>query len=181
MSALWRTSLVIALASGMTLGCEAASTDDQAGATVEETAAEDTATTADLESARSDIQAAADAWEAALVAGDVEALVAMNTEDAIVMGPGMPPARGTDELRATYESMVSGVDFQEFSIDIERLEVAESGDIAWGVGTSTARVTLPDGGTAETEDRFAVAFENVDGEWLVAADVWNTVEAPAAE
>ncbi len=177
----WRTSLVIALASAVTLGCEAASTDEQGGATVEETAAADTAATADLESARAAIQAAADAWEAALVAGDVDALLALNTDDAIVMGPGMPPARGTDELRATYESMLSGVTFEEFSIDIERLEVAESGDIAWGVGTSTARVTLPDGGTAETEDRFAVAFENVDGEWLVAADVWNTVEAPATE
>lgn len=175
MSAIWKTSLVIALASGVTLGCEA-STGDEAGATVEETA-----TTVDLESARSAIRASADAWEAAAVAGDVDALMVLHTDDAILMGPGMPPARGADEIRAAFEAMVSEVDFEEISIDIERLEVAESGEMAWAVGTSNARIALPDGGTAETQDRFAVTFENVDGEWLVAADVWNTVEAPATE
>lgn len=178
MSAFWRTSLVIVLASAVTLGCEAASTGEQAGATVEETSPE---TTVDTESARSAIQASADAWETAIVAGDVDALLAINTDDAIVMGTGMPPARGTEELRAAYEAMLSEVDFEEFSIDMERIEVAESGDMAWAVGTTNARVTLPDGETAETQDRFAVAFENVDGEWRVAADVWHTVEAPATE
>lgn len=181
MRAIRRTSLVIALASGVTLGCEPASTDEQAGATVEDTTAAEETAPVDMASARAAIQASADAWETAMVAGDVEGLVALNTDDAIVMGTGMPPARGTDEIRAAYQAMVSQVDFEEFSIDMERTEVAESGDIAWAVGTSTARVTLPDGETAETQDQFSVAFENVDGQWLVAADVWNTVEAPAAE
>lgn len=172
------TFLAFIVACGVTLGCET-QTEQQSGATVEDT--EETAAPADDEAARAAIQASADAWEVAIVAGDVDGLVALNTDDAIVMGPGMPPARGTEELRAAYQAMVSEVDFEEFSIDMERLEVAESGDMAWAVGTSNAVVALPDGGTAETQDRFAVTFENVDGEWLVAADVWNTVEAPAAE
>jgi ketosteroid isomerase-like protein len=50
---------------------------------------------------------------------------------------------------------------------MEEMQVAESGDVAYGSGTSTVTVTSPDGQETSETMRWVAGFERVDGQWKV--------------
>ena len=53
------------------------------------------------------------------------------------------------------------------SIDFEERQVAESGDVAYGAGTSTVTMTGEDGQEVSETMRWVAGFEMVDGQWKV--------------
>ena len=54
------------------------------------------------------------------------------------------------------------------------IEVAESGDLAYEIGTYTMSGTSPDGTTWSDEGKYVEIFQNVNGEWKIATDIWNS-------
>lgn len=46
-------------------------------------------------------------------AGDVEALLALRTDDFVAMPPGHPPVRGTQDVRVFLEGMFSAISIRE--------------------------------------------------------------------
>ncbi len=64
------------------------------------------------------------------------------------------------------------------SLDTDVVEGAASGDIAYGVGTFTMSGTGADGSEWSDQGKYMEVLENVDGEWKIAADIWNS-DAPA--
>lgn len=165
-------SLIVALA--FVLGCGSQSTDE--AGTITETPATETesAPAPDAASVRTAIEASNAAWAAAAEAGDATALTALYTDDALLLMPDQPMVRGTAGIQSAFESMLSEATIEELTLTTDEVEVSDSGDIAYVVGTSQERGTLADGSAFDDPGKYVAVYENVDGQWKIAVDTWNT-------
>lgn len=117
------------------------------------------------------------AWEAR----DWAAVSGMMTSDYQEIGP---------EGRFDYDQVTAMMadsanmppEGATLSIDMEESRVAESGDVAYGSGTSTVTVTGPDGQETSETMRWMAGFERVDGQWKIDRLAFApVVDAPDAE
>ncbi len=109
-----------------------------------------------------------ESWEAAWNAGDIEAIATHYTEDAI----RMPYQAETVQGRAAIiELSQAFLDAGVTNIDLEVTSSEASGDMAWTRGT----YSLSDADGNHVQDgKWMNVCRMVDGEWKIAADIWNT-------
>lgn len=117
-----------------------------------------------------DARAAVDAGNRAFIAafhrGDAQAVAALYTEDAEVIAPGAPVARGRAAIAAAWQKAIdSGVK----GLTLDTASVESSGDLACETGT--VRLVAKDGGV--TEDRYVVVWKRTNGTWQLHRDIWN--------
>jgi uncharacterized protein (TIGR02246 family) len=120
------------------------------------------------------IEAANEAWASAFNAGDAAALAAVYTPDALVMAPGAEPAVGTAAIQALFEGALgaaSGV-----TVTLQSTGIEHAGDMVLDYGKYV--MTGPDGGHAD-HGSYMAAWRQVDGEWKISRDIWNSSMAPA--
>lgn len=147
---------------------------EEAG-TTEETPAVDAATV------EQSIRDAAERYEQAALAGDVETLTSFYADDAILLPPGMPKSEGTDAIRAAYQEMYSAGNPTAASLATETVVVSESGDVAYEVGTFSFSGTGPDGTTMTDNGKYVAIWKPAaDGTWKIAVDAWNSDAMPGA-
>jgi uncharacterized protein (TIGR02246 family) len=104
-------------------------------------------------------------WDAAIIAGDFEAAVAMYAQDAIRMQPDLPALEGRDAIRAW---MLSESDTYTFEGSNEILEVrALSPDwiMMRGVGTFTATPKVGGEPRYQEEKWLTLVQRQADGSW----------------
>lgn len=114
-----------------------------------------------------------EAWEAALNAKDIDALVDLYTNDARVMPPNGEMARGHDAVRAIFGGMIEA----GLGGELTSVEAMASGDFGYNVGIYTLRAgddVVDTGKYIETWRR------GDDGQWHMANDIWNSDHAMAA-
>jgi len=120
------------------------------------------------------LEARSDAWEAALNAKDVDALVNLYTEDARLLPPDGEMTSGKDGIRAVFGGMIdAGIGGETTPV-----ETTVSGDVGYIVGTFTLVAgdeLLGTGKYIETWRRGA------DGQWLIANDIYNNDPSPKPE
>jgi len=119
------------------------------------------------------IVAATQAWEAALNAKDVDAIVALYTSDARVLPPGAEMATGSDVVRTVFGGIIDA----GIGGELTSIESKVFGDLAYDVGTLTLRV---DGEVVATGKFIVTLQRSDDGEWLITNDIWNMDTPPAA-
>jgi len=117
-----------------------------------------------------DVRRAVDAGNRAFIAaflrGDARAVADLYTEDAQVIAPGAPVARGRTAIAAAWQkAMDSGVK----DIRLHTLDVEPSGDLACETGT--VDIVGKDG--AVTKDRYVVVWKRTKGDWRLHRDIWN--------
>lgn len=117
-----------------------------------------------------DLAARAEAWEEAFVAGDIEGVAALYTEDARLMPPNAGMAQGRQAVIEIFSQMAG------LQVDLEGVETATSGDIGYRVGTYL--LTTEDG-TVVDRGKFIETWRLVDGRWMITNDIWNG-DMPAA-
>jgi uncharacterized protein (TIGR02246 family) len=130
------------------------------------------------ESAR--IRAGTDAWVKSFNAGNAGAVVALYAEDAVVMPPGVPMARGTAAIKEMLAKEIAGakkggVTFVLMTED----EVGMSGDLAWHSGTYRA---TDKAGKVVDSGKYLETWHKANGKWRIIRDMWNSdgpVAAPA--
>ena len=109
------------------------------------------------------------AWKKAMIAGDIDALVACYADDAIGWFPDAPPVKGKEAIRQMFAGMLktSTVD-----VSFANTHYHECGsDMAVGWGEYTITVTPKAGGTPEkVSGRFSEALKKQDGKWVYAMD-----------
>ncbi len=120
-------------------------------------------------------------WLAAYNSGDVETIVAMYADDAVVMAPGYPAASGRDAIReliATDSAAAKAAGLTLAAVDNDT--VGASGDLAWHSGSYTINDAT---GTAVDSGNYMEVQQNFDGKWLIIRDIWNSdrPKAPPAE
>jgi uncharacterized protein (TIGR02246 family) len=110
------------------------------------------------------------AWRKAYAARDIDALVALYTEDAWIMARGRPAKHGHAEFRKGFETLVAGVS-PELVSEIDELVVR--GNWAWTVAKFKITYTPLNGGAPRYDyGRSLLIYEKgKDGRWRIARDI----------
>ncbi len=111
----------------------------------------------------------------AVLAGDMDAVVALYAEDAVEMPPNMAARSGKEAIRAAYVSEAgSGPMAGEFALT--SVEIDGSGDLAFDRGTFSWTGTPP-GMTepmTETGKYLCIVRRQEGGSWLWSSVIWNS-------
>jgi uncharacterized protein (TIGR02246 family) len=111
-------------------------------------------------------------WFEAYNAGDVDGVVALYAEDAVVSAPGVPAARGHAAIHELLANDVAGA--KEAGISLNGGDMSDtgvSGDLGWEWGTFTA---VDQSGTTVDRGKYTSIFAKKDGKWLMIRDTWNS-------
>ena len=115
---------------------------------------------------RDSIEAGNRAFIAALLRGDARAVADLYTENAQVIAPGAPVARGRAAIGAAWQK---SIDAGVRDIALNTAEVDSAGDLACETGV--VRLVGRDG--AVSEGRYVVVWKRTNGQWKLHRDIWN--------
>ena len=123
------------------------------------------------------IRAINPAWFKAYNAGDVDGVVALYADDAVLNIPGAPAARGRAAIRDAYvtdiaASAAAGVSNSQGANG----EFGVSGDLGWEWNTFTVR---DKSGTTVDAGKYVTVYGRKNGKWLIIRDIWNSDAPPA--
>ena len=111
-------------------------------------------------------------WIAAAAAKDADRFASFYSEDAVSLGANIPITRGKAAIRSGMAEMFKMPGLL-FSFEPTNIEIAQSGDMAYELGTY--RLTT-DGSAGPAEDRgkYLTVWRKVNGEWKSVADATNS-------
>jgi uncharacterized protein (TIGR02246 family) len=135
-----------------------------------------TASAADLAAEEKRIRELDAAWVAAVAAKDVKATAAFYADDGRIMPQNVPAAEGPEAVGAVWSAFFQLKDFA-LTFEPTSIAVAEAGDIAYDIGTYSLAFT-GDQGPVQDLGKYVVVWKKVDGEWKVAADIFNSNGPP---
>ena len=123
------------------------------------------------------IRAINPAWVKAYNAEDAKTISGLYAEQAVLLPPGAPAAKGNAAIRAYLakdmaESAKAGV---TFSIDA-KTDVGVSGDLGWESGTYAVKAKS---GASVEVGKYLTVYKKSDGKWLIIRDTWNADAPPA--
>lgn len=126
------------------------------------------------------IRAGETQWNQDYKTRSLEPLVGHYAHDAVVMAPGIDPARGSDAIRAALTQILADNNFT-LSFAPDKVVVAGSGDIAYSEGKYSQTATDPKTHKVvhETGTYVTVYHKADDGAWKAVEDI-NTAGPPAA-
>ena len=115
----------------------------------------------------------------AMVKGDTATMLAGYTDDAVIMGPGEPMARGRDAMAKAFSGMLTQYTLKDATVHTE--DVMVSGDLA--VETGTFQWTLvpktAQGKEVVSKGKYLTAWkQQPDGSWKIVRDINNSDEPP---
>ena len=105
------------------------------------------------------------AFQSAMQAGDVEACVALCTEDATLMPPEEAPVQGREAIGKHFSGL--GADP---SVQASVVALSVSGELA----CQHSRVSWSGDDGSRYTDSLDVLQKQADGSWLLLASSWNT-------
>jgi ketosteroid isomerase-like protein len=114
-----------------------------------------------------ELAAKAEAWEAALNAGDVEAIVALYTDNARLLPPNKEMMQGAAAVRAEFGEMIAA----GLTGELETTEAMAAGDMGYRVGTY--KLMAPDGSVVD-RGKYIETWTMAGGEWRLSNDIWNS-------
>ncbi|MBA2446603.1 MAG: DUF4440 domain-containing protein [Chloroflexi bacterium] len=122
--------------------------------------------------AASAIRALSDAFVRHFNAADADQLVrAFYAEDARLLPPNHRMLTGRSQIREALQGFIEA-GLGGLAIDTYELEIASSGDLAYGIGTFSLARPLPDRG------KFIEVYRRqADGSWKCVADMFSSDEA----
>jgi len=117
------------------------------------------------------VKAATRTWLEAYNAGDVEKIVALYTEDAVLMPPHAATANGHAAIRAFLTADTAGAKAAGIKLVPGASTAGVAGDTAWESGTYT--VTNAAGTTVDSGSYLSVSHKS-KGKWLYYRDTYNS-------
>ena len=130
--------------------------------------------TVDAAAVRTAIEGENAKWTQAYLAKDAAALAALYTDDAILAMPNAPRVTGREAIAAAYAAVFTQASPTTNDVTIDRLEVAQSGDFAYVVGTYGGTSTMADGSSMADTGKYTAVLKNVNGQWMLAVDGWSS-------
>jgi len=106
------------------------------------------------------------AFIGAFLRGDARAVADLYTENAEVIAPGAPVAKGRAAIAAAWQK---SIDAGVKDLRLDTAEVESAGDLACETGV--VRIVGRDG--AATEGRYVVVWKRANGRWRLHRDIWN--------
>jgi uncharacterized protein (TIGR02246 family) len=122
------------------------------------------------------------AWLSAYNAGDVEKIVALYADDAVLMPPHAPVATGHAAIRAFLTTDTAAAKAAGVKLVPGAATAGAAGDTGWESGSYT--IADASGATVESGSYLSVARKS-NGKWLYIRDTYNSdrplpAPAPAA-
>lgn len=157
------------------VACAPEADDDAVGQDTVPAAADSPAVQQDRAGAEEAIAEQNRLWIEAVEAGDADFIADLHTEDGRLMAPNAPAAEGREAVRSAWEEILA-MPGLSLSFEATEIVVSDDGSMAYDVGTYDLSFEDPEapGGQVEDEGKYLVVWENVDGEWKVAADMFNS-------
>jgi uncharacterized protein (TIGR02246 family) len=119
-------------------------------------------------------------WLAAATSHDLERILPFWADDASILPPGAPAVVGKEAIRKYVAGSFATPGFS-ITWTTDKVEVSESGDMAYSVGTDRTSVTAPNGKPVIEEGRgVAIWKKQPDGSWKCVMDVMSPAPAPNA-
>lgn len=115
------------------------------------------------------------AWVDAYNAGDADSIVAMYAEDAVLMPPDAPLAKGHEAIRSFLAADIASFKANGVTLVLGEESTGVSGNTGWHSGTF--KVNGAGGATVGT-GKYLEIWRKTDGKWLMVHDIWNG-DAPA--
>lgn len=116
-------------------------------------------------------------WLQLIRAKDAAAIAQLYADDGAVMPPNEKAASGRESIEQWWSSSMQTPGF-DLTFETDQLVVSQAGDMALDRGTYRFAATPP-GGAIDDSGKYVVVWRKVDGEWKVAADIFNS-DGPAA-
>ncbi len=123
------------------------------------------------------IRAGTASWMQSFNSGNAGAVVALYADDAALMPPNAPQARGIVAIKEAIAKEIAGAKKAGVTLAVGTDEVGVAGDMAWHAGTY---VVKDKAGKTVDAGKFLEAWERKNGKWRIARDMWNSDAAPAA-
>jgi uncharacterized protein (TIGR02246 family) len=105
-------------------------------------------------------------------AKDAATYASFYADDAVSMGANQTAIRGRDAIRGMVAEMFALPNLA-FSFAPTTIEVAESGDIAYEIGTYRFAADMPSA-RLDDEGKYLTVWKKVGGEWKIASDMSNS-------
>lgn len=115
-------------------------------------------------------------WLALIRDHDAAAVSRLYAADGAMMAPGAPIALGQPALEKAWGGLMQMPGFG-LTFEADQIVVASGGDMALDRGTYQLSLDGPEGATKDI-GKYVVVWRNVDGQWKVAADIFNSDGAP---
>jgi uncharacterized protein (TIGR02246 family) len=118
------------------------------------------------------VNAVAQAFHDGVATRDAAALASLYAENGTFMPPGMPPREGRGQIQGAMQALL---DMGARSLDIEPLDVRDTGDLTIEYGRYTLGIE-PAGGAAMTDvGKYVVVHERQgDGSTKIVYDIFNS-------
>jgi len=117
------------------------------------------------------LKAVTAAWLSAYNAGDVEKIVAMYAEDAVLMPPHAPVATGHAAIRAFLTTDTAGAKAAGVKLVPGAATAGVAGETGWESGSYT--ITDASGATVDSGSYLSVSRKS-NGKWLYVRDTYNS-------
>lgn len=111
-------------------------------------------------------------WVAAVAARDATAVANLYTADGLFMAPHAPAAQGRDAVAKAWGGLF-GLKNLSLTFAPTRIDVASRGDMVADIGAYQLSFDS-DQGRVEDNGKYMAVWRNVNGVWLIAADIFNT-------
>lgn len=111
-------------------------------------------------------------WLALIRDHDAAAVSKLYTADGAMMAPGAPIAQGQPALEAAWGGLMQMPGFG-LTFEADQIVVASGGDMALDRGVYQFSLDGPNGPTTDI-GKYVVVWRNIDGQWKVAADIFNS-------
>jgi ketosteroid isomerase-like protein len=134
-----------------------------------------TTTATDSAADEAALRAADQTFMRAYYKGDIESVVALYAEDAVLLPENAPAAKGRDAIRKYFTADIATLKPGDAGVIVESTQGA-SGNLGWSSGRN--KDTAANGTTSTW--KFLSVSRKVNGKWLYIRDTWNSDAAPQA-
>jgi len=114
------------------------------------------------------IEAANAKWTELFNKGDFDGIAQLYTIDAVAFPPGSAIVRGRTAISAMWKGMAEQVANPKLTtLDVKRLSPSSAREV--GTFSLTTKGPSP----KELSGKYLVLWQRVQGDWKLAADIWN--------
>jgi len=114
-------------------------------------------------------------WSAAIVIKDLEKCVSGTAPDAVIMDPNLPAYSGAEAIRKSFETWFADTSllFNSYIYEIDKIEVAASGELAYVRGHSKITKNTTNG-TMDVLNKFVDIWKKDNGKWMCILLIGNS-------
>ena len=106
-------------------------------------------------------------WADALNAGDLDGMVALYSDDCVLMPPNTEMVTGPEGAKTVFAGLVDA----GLTGGLDTIATAAAGNV--GFHTGTYWLKAPDGTTVD-RGKYSESWRKIDGEWKIVNDIWNS-------